>query len=448
MPRRSGTISDRAPGLLLAAPASSSGKTTAAVGLARALARSGDRVATFKVGPDYIDPAFLTAASGTPCRNLDPWAMRPETLRQIAEKSFAEADFVVGEGVMGLFDGAADGTGSTADIAAHLGLPVVLVVSAGGMGASAGALVRGFATHRADIAIAGVLFNSVGSSRHEAMLRNAVAPLGVPVLGTLPRDAAIALPSRHLGLVQAMEHAGLDDVIEKAADLITTHTDIMGLRRIARPLECASGTAAGPTLMAPIGQRIAIAHDAAFAFSYPALLEAWQAAGAEVMPFSPLAGEGPDTSSDAIYLPGGYPELHAGTIAANDSFMTGLRQAAAHGTVILGECGGYMTLGGGMVDGRGECHAMAGLLPLETSFAERRLSLGYRQASLVEDGPLGAVGTRLRGHEFHYATIVDEGDAAPLFQISDASGTSLGNAGRRAGGVMGSFVHLIDTARG
>jgi cobyrinic acid a,c-diamide synthase len=196
----------------------------------------------------------------------------------------------------------------------------------------------------------------------------------------------------------------------------------------------------------PLGQRIAVAQDAAFAFAYPAQLAAWREAGADVIPFSPLADEPPAPEADAIYLPGGYPELHAGRLAGNTRFLAGLRRAAEGGVVIFGECGGYMALGVGMVDAAGERHVMAGLLPLESSFAERRLHLGYRQATLVADGPLGRAGAGYRGHEFHYTSIVDEGVGEPLFDCRDARGRALGAVGRRCGRVFGSFIHLIDDA--
>ena len=450
MPKRSGAISDSAPGLIIAAPASGSGKTTLALGLAHCLGRDGTSVSTFKAGPDYIDPAFHQAATRRACLNIDPWAMHPATVQRIARRVFTDADFVVGEGVMGLFDGAPDGTGSTADIAATLGLPVVLVIDASGMGASAGALVRGFAGHREDVPVAGVIFNRVGGARHEAILRAAAEPLRLPVLGAVPRDSGIDLPSRHLGLVQASEHGGLADIIGRAAGLVEEHVNLAGLKAIARvPGGLVSPAApAAPQVPAPppLGQRIAVARDIAFAFSYPALLDDWHVAGASLAPFSPLAGEAPAADADAIYLPGGYPELHAPAIAANGAFMEGLHRAAAAGVTIYGECGGYMVLGDGLTDADGTRHAMAGLLPLETSFAARKLALGYREATLAADSPLGPVGTCFRGHEFHYATTTSAGAAEPLFESRDATGQMLGATGMRAGPVMGSFVHIVDRA--
>jgi cobyrinic acid a,c-diamide synthase len=433
-------------GLIIAAPASGSGKTVVTLAILRALTRAGIRVNSFKVGPDYIDPAFHAAATGRPCFNLDPWAMRPATIAHLLDRLDAGADLILGEGVMGLFDGAADGTGSTADLAALTGWPVILVVDVRGQAASAAALLRGFAGHRPDVAVAGVIFNRVGWESHADTLRRAVAPLGLPVLGCLPRAEQLTLPERHLGLVQAAERANLPTFLEAAADIADRCLDLQQLRSLARAVRApgpaaANGNAAG---VPPLGQRIAVARDVAFAFAYPALLEQWREAGAELSFFSPLADEAPEAGVDAIYLPGGYPELHAGRLAANARFMSGLRAAAGRGATVFGECGGYIVLGVGLVDPNGQSHAMTALLPLQTSFAERRLHLGYRRARLAMDCALGARGTAFRGHEFHYAVIEDEGRGDALFSCDDTRGRALGSSGRRVGTVFGSFLHLID----
>jgi cobyrinic acid a,c-diamide synthase len=447
-----------APGLVVAAPASGSGKTTVTLGLLRHLRRLGVGVASAKVGPDYIDPAFHAAASGAPCLNLDPWAMRPSTLAALIGALSREAGgadgLVVCEGVMGLFDGAgpAGDEGSTADLAAFAGWPVVLVVDARGQSASAAALLRGFAAHRADIRVAGVIFNRVGGERHASMLRAARAKAlpGLSVLGMLPRDegGGLALPSRHLGLVQAREHPDIERFLDIAADRIAAAIDIEGLLRIAAPthLPPPETAAAGSPPVPPLGQRMAIADDAAFAFAYPHLLDGWRKAGAELRPFAPLADEAPDAEADAVFLPGGYAELHAGRLAANGRFLDGLRGAAARGATVYGECGGYMALGEGLIDARGERHAMAGLLPLVTSFAERRLHLGYRHVRLIAGAavPLGAPGAAFGAHEFHYSTVVTEGPGAPLFHAENSCGVPLGPAGLVSGRVAGSYLHLVD----
>lgn len=437
-----------AAGLIIAAPASGSGKTCLTLGLLRLFARRGVAVASAKVGPDYIDPAFHAAASGRPCLNLDPWAMRPATLAHAVAALGAGASLIICEGVMGLFDGATATAGSTADVAAALGWPVILVVDVRAQAASAAAVVRGFASHRADVDVAGVIFNRVGSARHAAILSEACAEAlpALPILGTLPRLDGLGLPERHLGLVQAGEHPDLDAFLDRAAALMAEHLDTDALVALARP-----GPAAGAGLPPPaggpvpvLGQKIAVAQDAAFAFAYPLTLQGWRAAGAEIVSFSPLANEAPAAAADAVYLPGGYPELHAGVLAGNTRFLQGLRAAAARGACVFGECGGYMVLGEGLIDAKGSTHAMAGLLPLATSFAERRLQLGYRRSTLVVATRLGAAGTVFRGHEFHYATVCSEGAGPALFACADAAGTPMGTVGRINGSVAGSFIHLID----
>jgi cobyrinic acid a,c-diamide synthase len=433
-----------APGLIFAAPASGSGKTTLVAGLLRLLRRRGLQLSAAKLGPDYIDPAFHAAALGMPCLNIDLWAMRPATVTALLEQLSSSVALTVVEGAMGLFDGAADGTASAADFAALIGWPVILVVDARGQAQSAGALLGGFARHRADVAIAGVIFNRIGGASHESALRRAAEPLGIPVLGCLPRVADLVLPERHLGLVQALEHADLDAFLDRLADRLDVRLDVDRLLDLARPARALASAGAAGSLL-PLGQHIAVASDAAFAFSYAGQLDAWRNSGAEIAIFSPLADEAPPAGCDAVYLPGGYPELHAARLAKGERFLDGLRGAAARGAVLFGECGGYMTLGTGLIDKEGRRHAMAGLLPLESSFAEPHLHLGYREAALLAAGPLGATGASFRGHEFHYATVLDEGEGEALFDCRDALGRGLGKVGRRRGKVAGSFIHLIDS---
>ena len=435
-----------AKGLIIAAASSGSGKTTVTLALLALLKRRGVAVASCKVGPDYIDPQFHGRATGRPCFNLDSWAMRPATLAHLVQQAMRDAELLIVEGVMGLFDGAPNDAelapGSTAEIAARTKLPVVLVLRARGIGATAAALLQGLKQHHRDVQVAGVIFNEVGGERHRAMLVQAAARADLPVLGCLPAFDDIALPSRHLGLVQAREHDSFDRYLDRLCAHFVPHLELDALRALAAAPAIAQTEAL--RAIAPLGQRIAVADDVAFGFSYAATLLGWRVAGAEILPFSPLAGRAPDQTADAIYLPGGYPELHAGTIAANHAFMAGLRQAASRGATIYGECGGYMTLGETLIDAQGERHAMAGLLPLITSFAERKLHLGYRQGRLLADGPLGETGRVFRGHEFHYATVVEEGPGESLFEVEDAACRNLGSHGRRQGSVFGSFLHLID----
>jgi cobyrinic acid a,c-diamide synthase len=435
-------------GIILSAPGTGSGKTTLTLALLRALKRRGLAVASTKVGPDYIDPAFHAAASGAACINLDAWAMRHATLATLITDIEKASDLVLCEGMMGLFDGAgaAGDSGSTADLASLTNWPVVLVVDASTQAGSVAALLRGFAFHRPDVPIEGVIFNRVGGPRHAAMLEAAshAALPDLPILGAVSAEADLAIPERHLGLVQASEHPALDAFLDHAADIVSASVDLDRFIGLARDSQLVAATRSLPLF--PLGNRIAVASDPAFSFAYPALLAAWRADGATVKPFSPLADEAPDKDADAVYLPGGYPELHAGRLAENRNFKAGMSAAAARGAAIYGECGGYMVMGRGLIDAQGARHEMLGLLPLETSLARGHRSIGYRALRLLEPGPLGMGGTPFRGHEFHYATILDEGDGTPLFAIADSEGASLGNSGRIAGRVFGSFLHIIDRA--
>lgn len=422
-------------GLILSAPASGSGKTTLTLGLLRAFRDRGWPIRAAKSGPDYIDPRFHEAACGQPCPNLDGWAMSPVRIAALAS---GNGPLLI-EGAMGLFDGAPpDGRGATADLARLLGLPVILVVDAARMAQSVAPLVQGFARHDPAVRIAGVILNRTGSPRHEAMLRRALAPTGLAVLGCLPRLPDLAQPSRHLGLVQAEERPDLDTFIARAAALMATHLDLDAIAALFAPLPPAARPA---PRVPPPAQRIAIARDRAFAFAYPHLLADWRAAGADLAFFSPLADD-PVPDCDLVILPGGYPELHAGPLAAAQTFMHSLRKAAHH-TDIYAECGGYMTLGETLTDADGRSHPMAGLLPLATSFAARRLHLGYRHVTATQ-GPFPG---RWSAHEFHYATTL-YAHGGPLFTATDAEGTALPPMGLRLGHVSGSFAHLIDRAPG
>jgi cobyrinic acid a,c-diamide synthase len=433
-------------GLILAAPASRSGKTLVTAGLARHIRRRGLEVSMAKAGPDFVDPTFHAAALGKPCLNLDVWGMRPATLAALVVELEASADIVLCEGVMGLFDGTGhDGeAGSTAELARLTGWPVVLVVDARGQGASVAALLRGFADHQPAVPLSGMIFNRVSSERHGALLA-AAAGRHLPrlaCLGSLPADPGLVVPSRHLGLVPAAEIGNAEAVIERCADHISASVDVEGLLSLALGSVLTPTARAAP--MQPLGQRIAVARDEAFCFAYYAVLEGWRSQGAELAFFSPLADEPPKADADAVYLPGGYPELWADRLALAETFMTGLRRAAANGAAIYGECGGYMVLGDALIDREGRSRRMSGLLPVATSFAERRLHLGYRRAILRTDTPLGAAGAVFRGHEFHYATITRQGAGIALFSVIGAADEHVGAYGLRQGSVFGSFIHLID----
>ncbi len=439
----------RPPGLLIAAPRSGSGKTLLTLGLMRAFRMRGLKVGAAKCGPDYIDPAFHAAATGGTSVNLDSWAMAPELLRAlavVAEKTPGgnPCDLVLCEGSMGLFDGvagAAGQTGASADVAAALDWPVLLCIDVSGQAQSAAAVVKGCATYDPRVKIAGAILNRVASARHQRLASEAIEALGIPVLGTLPRSANLDLPERHLGLVQAEEIAGLDALLDRIADFVGANCDLDRIFAAARAVDRAEE--APLTALPPPAQRIAIARDVAFSFFYPHILAGWLKAGAELCFFSPLADEPPPENSEFCWLPGGYPELHAGRLAAARQFLAGLRAFAQTGPV-HGECGGYMVLGQSLTDKSGVTHKMAGLLGPAFSFAERKLNLGYRDARLAAAHPLGPAETRLGGHEFHYATLTaqDEPDS-PFAFVRDAHGGAERPEGGLRGRVSGSFFHII-----
>ncbi|QPH55358.1 cobyrinate a,c-diamide synthase [Pontivivens ytuae] len=432
------------PGLLVSAPGSGTGKTTVMLGLLRALAEDGLTVQPFKSGPDYIDPAFHRAAAGRDSFNLDTWSMMPGLLDTIAGAAQA-ADIVVAEGSMGLYDGVATdgetGRGSSAELALRMGWPVVLVLDVGGQAQSAAAVALGFQRYHPELPFAGVILNRVASPRHERLIRLGMEEAGLTVLGALPRRGDLTLPERHLGLIQAVEHPELDAAIETYATFLREHVDLAAIRAAATGGDRA--LTAG-TLPKPPAQRIALAQDAAFSFTYPHLLEGWRQAGAELLPFSPLADEAPDAQADLVWLPGGYPELHAGRLAAATTFRAALR-SHAETKPVHGECGGYMAMGAALIDKEGVRHEMAGLLGLVTSYEKRKFHLGYRHATLQAPLPGFAAGATLRGHEFHYSTILDQPDA-PLAEVRDANGDVVPETGSRRGQATGTFFHLIAEA--
>jgi cobyrinic acid a,c-diamide synthase len=426
-------------GIVIAAPRSGSGKTVITLGILAALRRRGLIVAPAKTGPDYIDPAFLGRAAMRDAVNLDPWAMSPRRLKTLAQTQATGADLLLVEGVMGLFDSAADGFGSTGDLAQMLELPVVLVVDAERQSQSVAALVAGFANWRVGVRVAGVILNRVASMKHERMLLDALVGTGIPCLGAIPRNPALVVPERHLGLVLPGEVATFETFLDAAAEAIGDFIDLPRLLSLATPLPDVEATA--PALP-PLGQRIAIARDDAFAFLYPHLLDDWRLMGAELSFFSPLADEPPSADADAIFLPGGYPELHGGKLAAAIRFKSGLFAARDRHALIYGECGGFMVLGDALVDKSGHAHAMAGLLPVTTRIDRPKRILGYRR--LIQSGDLPWP-DHLNGHEFHYSS-AKQSRLPPLFAATDALGEAMPPMGAVIGRVMGSYAHVIDAA--
>jgi len=426
-------------GIVIAAVRSGSGKTVMTLGLVAALQGRGIAVAPAKTGPDYIDTAILARTAGRSAANLDPWAMSDARLRQLASTHAEDADLLLVEGVMGLFDGAADGVGSTGDMAQALGLPVVLVVDAERQSQSVAPLVAGFANWRKGVRVGGVILNRVASTRHERMLTEALAATGIPCLGAIPRDPQLVLPERHLGLVLPDEVAAFKAVVARAGQALADYIDLDLLLSLAAKLP--AGEQAAPTLP-PLGQRIAIARDDAFAFLYPHWLQDWRAQGAELSFFSPLVDEAPSVNADAVFLPGGYPELHGAALAAAGHFRTGLVAARERGALIYGECGGFMALGEVLIDKGGMPYEMAGLLPVVTRMDRPKRVLGYRRLTHQSPLPWPA---QLNGHEFHYSS-ARQTRLTPLFQATDARGELLAPMGAVEGRVMGSYAHVIDVA--
>jgi cobyrinic acid a,c-diamide synthase len=397
------------PRLVVAGTHSGVGKTTVATGLMAAFRAAGRAVAPAKVGPDFIDPGYHARATGRPGRNLDAWLCGTDAVPGLAGRAAAGADLLVVEGVMGLFDGAADGTpSSTADIAHLLDAPVVLVVDAASMSGSVAAVVHGFATLDPRVTLAGVILNRVGSDGHETQLREAIAPLGVPVLGALRRDDGLQWRDRHLGLVPVVEQpAEVDRSLARLGELVARQCDLDALAAVAAGAP--ARTVPDPVLPEPVVDvRIAVAAGPAFSFSYPDNLEALAAAGAELVELDPLTAERLPEGCRGLVAGGGFPEVFAEGLAANHPLLDDLRARVAGGLVVWAECGGLLWLARSLDD-----HAMAGVIDAEAAMTER-LTLGYRTATTGVDSPLGPAALVLRGHEFHYSTIDPPGEALAL----------------------------------
>jgi cobyrinic acid a,c-diamide synthase len=447
------------PRVVIAATRSGDGKTTVATGVMAALRASGLRVSPHKAGPDYIDPSYHAAACGVPGRNLDPWLagedlIAPLLLHGAATASARGADVAVIEGVMGLFDGAA-GRGdfaSTAHVARLTGSPVILVVGAAGTSRSIAATVHGFAGWDPSLRLAGVVLNQVSSDRHEALLREALAPSGIPVVGALRRDEALHTPSRHLGLVPAGERrAAVQAWLPRLRALAQRGLDLDLLMRIARsapdlPAEpwSAQPVSALPTLAAarpgdgqspqPPGcrpARVAVAAGPAFTFGYAEHGELLAAAGAEVVPFDPLSDRMLPDGTDALVAGGGFPEVHADALAANTALLDDVRSRAAAGLPVVAECAGLLWLGESL-DGRKQC----GVLPARARMTPK-LTLGYREATALRDTPLLAAGTRVRAHEFHRTVSEPAHGEHPAWRLADGTQT-----GWAATGMLASYLHL------
>jgi cobyrinic acid a,c-diamide synthase len=432
-------------GVLIAGVSSGVGKTTVTVGLLAALRRRGLRVQPFKVGPDYIDTSYHSqAAGGVASRNLDLWLLPASTMRTLFARATSSADVAIVEGVMGLFDGRLGGEGlaSSAHVAKELDLPVVLVLDAGKLSWSAGALVLGYRSFDPGLRLAGVILNRVGGPRHVAELTTSIEQrAGVPVLGWLSKQEQLAVPERYLGLVPTTEGPGWQSFVDAAEAAVTSGVNLPRLLQLAgdsTPQTVAPGLF--PTQRVPPSAAIAVARDQAFSFYYQDGLDLLAAWGAELVPFSPLADAALPSDASAVYIGGGFPELFASGLAENGSMLDSLRLAHARGIPIYGECGGLMLLGRSLVDAHGQRHAMAGIVPMDSTLAATRLTIGYRDASAARDTLLLDRSQTVRAHEFHWSSPEQEiasHDAAYLVddRQPQAEGFSRGQT-------LASYLHL------
>ncbi|MFC9672469.1 cobyrinate a,c-diamide synthase [Streptomyces sp. NPDC056949] len=429
------------PRLVIAAPSSGSGKTTVATGLMAAFAGRGLAVSPHKVGPDYIDPGYHALATGRPGRNLDAYLCGPELVAPLFAHGARGCDLAVVEGVMGLFDGAS-GQGelaSTAHVAKLLRAPVVLVVDASSQARSVAALVHGFASFDPEVRLAGVILNKVGSDRHEAILREALDESGVPVFGALRRGAEVVTPSRHLGLVPVAER-GAEAVAAVAAmaELVRVGCDLDALYAVARSAPSSAGAAWEPDAPEPLdrkrgGPRVAMAGGPAFTFSYAEHSELLAAAGAEVVNFDPLRDEQLPDGTGALVIGGGFPEMYASELSANEPLRKAVGELARSGAPVVAECAGLLYLARSL-DGQPMC----GVLDADARMSER-LTLGYRDAVAVSDSVLAANGTRVRGHEFHRTVVEPGAGATPAWGITRPERRVEGFV---QGGVHASYLHV------
>lgn len=442
------------PRLVIAGTSSNVGKTTVTLAILAALRKRGRRVQPFKVGPDFIDPGHHTAAAGRLSRNLDGWMLGADLNRKIFARASADADLSIIEGVMGLFDGSSpvNEIGSTAELAKQLDAPVLLVIDGSAMARSAAAMVSGYARFDPALQVAGVLFNRVGSEGHYHLLKAAVEQeTNVAVVGYVRPDAGVTIGDRHLGLVTALEQ-GTGELYQRLAQLGVETVDLDLVERLACS---ASSPMAGGAVPIDSGAspshaqsvRIGVAQDRAFCFYYPENLELLASAGAEMVPFSPLADQALPEDVAMLYLGGGYPELHAAVLANNRSLRHAIKAFAERGGVIYAECGGLMYLTQGIRDFDGVLHDMVGLFPAEAAMRKSGLTLGYRTAALLRSCVLGDVGLTARGHEFHYSTLVPKGALDYACALTDARGDARGCDGLAMNNVVALYTHLHFTSQ-
>ena len=451
-------------GVFVASLATNSGKTLLTAGLIASLRRMGQSVQPIKTGPDYLDAKLLALAADSPCLNLDPWAMRRDsrsallTLRHNAAEG--TEPFLCIEAATGLYDGARDGTGTSAELAQELKLPIILILCAKGQGATLALMARGIVRHGNKLDFAGYILNRVSNSGHSALIQKAMQRYlpELPCFGCVPETEYLQWPNRYLGLVQPEEHKNSREFCTQLADCIETYCDTVSIRQalekntvcnasLAEAMPSVSGSADGclamsrSVLLPPPGQHIAIARDQGFSFLYEAQLALWKRQACEISFFSPLADEPPPETADFVFLPGGYPELYAGRISAASKFRKGMLQSAQRGSLLYGECGGYMVLGKSIRDKQGKTHSMLGLLAVESDFLESGRQLGYRRVSAGPAFPFGK--GEFTGHEFHYARV--RCSDSPLFdEVSDANRQKIPDTSSQKNNVCGSFIHIID----
>lgn len=434
--------------LVIAGTSSGVGKTSLTLGLARALCRRGLRVQPFKVGPDFLDPTYLTRATGRTSYNLDGWMTDRRYVGQLFNRVTDGADVALVEGVMGMFDGAdpASPAGSTAEIAQWIDAPVLLVADAHGLARTLAAVVKGFVEFEPRVRIAGVVANRTGSPKHERWLAEALSSVNLPPLvGAVPRGAFDPLESRHLGLVTADQERLPTSQIEQLADACEQHIDIDAVVSLAF-VTAKKAVAVEPTIKLSRRIRIGVARDEAFHFCYPDNLEALEQHGAEVVFFSPMSDKSLPSGLSGVYLPGGYPELHAKVLSANRSMLAEIRHFVDSGKCLYAECGGLMYLGREIEAIDGIRLPMARVLPIVTRMLDRRKALGYVEVTLDRDTLWGNAGTTLRGHEFHYSEIVEDhatGDGwQHVYSIRRRRSDTTEVAGFQKHNVLAGYPHL------
>lgn len=430
------------PRVVIAATSSGSGKTTVVTGILASLRASGRTVQSYKIGPDYIDPGYHQMASGKPGHNLDSWLVPARDLGAIFAQTARRADIAVIEGVMGLYDGGRKGVSSTAAIAKQLRAPVILVIDTKSMGDSAAAVALGFKSYDPEVQFAGVILNRLGSETHKSMISEAMAKIGIPVIGCLYRDDALRMPERHLGLTPITEHDAMD-VVARIGRAVAAQIDLEALEKIARGAPEFAMPPARSAGKAP-EVKIAVARDAAFSFYYPESLAVLEELGARLVPFSPLK-DASLPEANGVIIGGGFPEMFARELEANERMRTVIFEAGRRGMPIYAECGGLMYLSRGIADFSGRNYAMVGLIPARCNMHEKLQTVGYIEAKALRDNALCAEGAVIRGHEFHFSSMVidaaERGDFPWAFQFTKTRTNATYPSGYAKGSILASYLH-------